>query len=564
MSCDSAQAARNSASIRRRRGSPAGAAQVARSASSGGNGCVAGGAIGMPERRALRATFSIIQRAFGATSAGPSWPCAFRSPANRTGTGSTARPQRAASGSSCDPRQVRVVRDVVEEEADRRARSPASVPVRAGLRYDRRAMKFVSALGESAAVGAALDQVMPEIDAGLGGAPDLAFVFASGRCADGGERMLARLERAWPDAVVVGCSARSVIGGGREVEEKSSLAARRGDAARCRARAVRARRLPERAAELADSRRTPRGSCSPTRSASTPSARSPRWAAPRAAARSWAGSRRAAPRPGHHSLFVGGRVRRSGCVGVALSGALEVVSSVAQGCRPIGQPMFVTSGRENLIGALDGRPPLEVLQAVFAASPPEDQALFHGSLFLGVAMREGESSYAQGDFLVRNIAGVTAERSELAVDAPVHEGQVVQFHLRDPRTAERDLELALARLERSGGGAPRGALLFSCLGRGSALYGAPNRESECFRARLRRRPARRLLLQRRDRPGRPAQLPARLHRRVLPLQGADWQGSGARRTTRGSSSSSESTGAGSRHTMFRSTSGNCHSSEMPP
>jgi hypothetical protein len=162
------------------------------------------------------------------------------------------------------------------------------------------------------------------------------------------------------------------------------------------------------------------------------------------------------------------------------SGAVEVVSSVAQGCRPIGQPMFVTAARENLIGALDGRPPLEVLQAVFAASPPEDQPLFDGSLFLGVAMREGESSYAQGDYLVRNIAGVTEARSELAVDSAVHEGQVVQFHLRDPRTAEADLGLALARLEQSGAGAARGALLFSCLGRGSALYGAPNRESECF------------------------------------------------------------------------------------
>ena len=340
-------------------------------------------------------------------------------------------------------------------------------------------MKFVSALGESAAVGAALDQVMPEIDAGLGGAPDLAFVFASGRCADGGERMLARLERAWPDAVVVGCSARSVIGGGREVEEKSSLAVVAATLPGVELAPFELD-LPERAAELADPRRR---RADPVRRPVQLRHRARARRAGRRRARRGAvvgGLASGGTAPGHHSLFVGGRVRRSGCVGVALSGALEVVSSVAQGCRPIGQPMFVTSGRENLIGALDGRPPLEVLQAVFAASPAEDQALFHGSLFLGVAMREGESSYAQGDFLVRNIAGVTAERSELAVDAPVHEGQVVQFHLRDPRTAERDLELALARLERSGGGAPRGALLFSCLGRGSALYGAPNRESECF------------------------------------------------------------------------------------
>ena len=338
-------------------------------------------------------------------------------------------------------------------------------------------MKFVSALAESAAVGAALDQVMPAIDAGLGGAPDLAFAFASGRCADAGERMLARLERAWPDAVVVGCSARSVIGGGREAEDRSGLAL---VAATLPGVELAPFELddPERTAGLPIPVEAARILLADPFSFDTERALAALGSAPRGAV--VGGLASGGTSPGQHALFVGGRVRRSGCVGVALSGAVEVVSSVAQGCRPIGQPMFVTAARENLIGALDGQPPLEVLQAVFAASPPEDQALFDGSLFLGVAMREGESSYAQGDFLIRNIAGVTESRSELAVDTAVHEGQVVQFHLRDPRTAEADLALALARLRQSGTGPARGALLFSCLVRGSALYGAPNRESECF------------------------------------------------------------------------------------
>ena len=77
---DSAQAARNSASIRRRRGSPGRRAQVARSASSGTNGCVAGGAIGTPSRRALRATFEHHPARLGRNLGRPELPVRVQEP----------------------------------------------------------------------------------------------------------------------------------------------------------------------------------------------------------------------------------------------------------------------------------------------------------------------------------------------------------------------------------------------------------------------------------------------------------------------------------------------------
>ena len=63
--------------------------------------------------------------------------------------------------------------------------------------------------------------------------------------------------------------------------------------------------------------------------------------------------------------------------------------------------------------------------------------------------------------------------------------QVVQFHLRDARTSAEDLErrLMLYGNERSADGA-RGAVLFSCLGRGVHLYGRPNHDSEVLRRHL--------------------------------------------------------------------------------
>ena len=60
----------------------------------------------------------------------------------------------------------------------------------------------------------------------------------------------------------------------------------------------------------------------------------------------------------------------------------------------------------------------------------------------------------------------------------------MQFHLRDGRCSSNDLESVLEQGLREGrlsGAGTRGALLFSCLGRGEHLYGRPNHDSEMFR-----------------------------------------------------------------------------------
>jgi small ligand-binding sensory domain FIST len=78
--------------------------------------------------------------------------------------------------------------------------------------------------------------------------------------------------------------------------------------------------------------------------------------------------------------------------------------------------------------------------------------------------------------LVRNLVGCDRASGALTVAASVEPGQVVQFHLRDAATSAEDLAELLAEPA-----APAaGALLFSCVGRGQALYGAPNHDSEAF------------------------------------------------------------------------------------
>ncbi len=183
---------------------------------------------------------------------------------------------------------------------------------------------------------------------------------------------------------------------------------------------------------------------------------------------------------GENLLFADGELFSDGGVAVALSGRVRVDTIVAQGCRPVGQPMFVTGCDGHVISELDGRRPADVLHELFESLSPRDQELLRYALFLGVVMRERESVYRHGDFLIRNIEGFDPESGALLAAASLRPGQVIQFHLRDAHTSADDLQGHLDEYVASSAPRPAGALLFSCLGRGVHLYGQPDFDSQTF------------------------------------------------------------------------------------
>jgi small ligand-binding sensory domain FIST len=182
---------------------------------------------------------------------------------------------------------------------------------------------------------------------------------------------------------------------------------------------------------------------------------------------------------GQNALFLDDVVHRDGLVGVALSGDVVVDTVVAQGCRPIGEPMFVTRCERNFLYEVDGRSPAAVLSDLHRRAPARDKELFRSSLFLGIVMRE-QQEYTQGDFLIRNVLGLDGKTGAVAVGALLRPGMVVQFHLRDARTSADDLDTLLGRYAEK----PAGSLLFSCLGRGVHLYGRPDHDTDIARRHL--------------------------------------------------------------------------------
>lgn len=187
-------------------------------------------------------------------------------------------------------------------------------------------------------------------------------------------------------------------------------------------------------------------------------------------------------RPGGNVLSVGGQSFDRGAVGVVIGGGARIRPVVSQGCRPIGRPLVVTRCEENVVLELGGRPALERLREIYATLDDADRALVRGSLHLGRVASEYQDSFAQGDFLVRNVVGADADSGAIAIGDVVRLGQTVQFHVRDAASAHADLGSLLDRAAATP--RPAGALVFTCNGRGSRLFPRPDHDAALVQEKL--------------------------------------------------------------------------------
>lgn len=189
--------------------------------------------------------------------------------------------------------------------------------------------------------------------------------------------------------------------------------------------------------------------------------------------------------PGGNALFLNDRVYRNGLVGLSVFGNIVVDTVVAQGCKPIGSLCKVTKSKKHILFELDGQPAIMILKKTIDELSGYDRELAREHLFIGLAMDESKDKYKAGDFLVRNILGIEQNTGALVIGEVLDNARTVQFHIRDAATSADDLRFLLKDYKddklADGKKEAKGAILFSCLGRGSYLYGRANHDSECFR-----------------------------------------------------------------------------------
>jgi small ligand-binding sensory domain FIST len=158
---------------------------------------------------------------------------------------------------------------------------------------------------------------------------------------------------------------------------------------------------------------------------------------------------------------------------------------VSQGCRPVGNPMTVTSCEGNLVLELAGRPALQRLEDLLMSLSPGDQAVAAGGLQIGVMHDEYIDTHEQGDYLIRNLVRVDVDRSGIVIADDVQVGQTISFQLRDPAAASDDLRRILTNWGAANApGRAAGALLFSCNGRGEGFFTTSDHDPVTVRDQL--------------------------------------------------------------------------------
>lgn len=359
-----------------------------------------------------------------------------------------------------------------------------------------RAPRFASALSTESDPVRAQECVLGELRARLGeDVPDLVVAFATHHHGPALEGLGPALARATGAPIVLGCTAESVIGGAREAEGSPGLALW---AACLPHTAVRTFEITAHAGEdgepafsglppvgeherssvilLADPYTFPMDAFLGRLNEAFPGVPA------------MGGMASGAMGPGQTLFFTADGVRDSGCVGVVLEGETALHPVVSQGCRPVGKPWVITDCDRNQIKKLGGRPALEVLIETWNSIPEADKALLQRAPFCGLAIDATRTQFTRGDFLVRGIMGLNQRDRAIAVADFVRRGQTMQLLVRDAESAGEDLRFLVAH---QGGGplAPGqedsvGVLLFTCNGRGTRMFGAPDHDARCVRTGL--------------------------------------------------------------------------------
>lgn len=171
----------------------------------------------------------------------------------------------------------------------------------------------------------------------------------------------------------------------------------------------------------------------------------------------------------------------SGLSGVLLGDGVELITGLTQGCVPIGPSHRVTESEEEVLVALDGRPPLDILKEEAGDLIARDLRRAAGIIHIALPRELSDGN----DYMVRNLTAIDPGEGMIAVAARLAVGDRMMFVRRDANAAQKDMQRMVDDLRRRLDGRPvAGGLYVSCVARGAAMFGRAGRELEMIRDTL--------------------------------------------------------------------------------
>jgi small ligand-binding sensory domain FIST len=341
---------------------------------------------------------------------------------------------------------------------------------------------FAAALSTEVDSSRAVAEVSERIRSCLGGPPDIVWAFLAADHVPAAQSIASGLCEQLQTNQLLGCTAESIVGVGREVEEGAALS-------------VWAARTPQTRWRLArlTMENTPDGALTSgwsdelidqwPDSATVLMLADPfsfaadvllaQFNQDHPSTQVIGGMASAGFSPGMNRLLCGTDVTSTGAVAVVVDGQSAPRAVVSQGCRPVGRHFVITKAERNTIIELGGEQAVKRLQDVFNSLANREKEQAQQGIHLGRVVSEYQDEFSQGDFLVRNVVGVDPSTGGLTVGDYFRPGQTVQFHVRDAETADGELRELLARVDDP----PQSALVFTCNGRGTRLFQEPHHDA---------------------------------------------------------------------------------------
>jgi len=162
-----------------------------------------------------------------------------------------------------------------------------------------------------------------------------------------------------------------------------------------------------------------------------------------------------------------------GVSGVLFSQSVPIMTSVTQGCTPIGKRHIVTQCDRNIAHSLDDRPALDVLSEDVGETITQDWQQAAGYIFAGLVNRNSD----QDDYSIRHITGIDIDSKLVAISDYLQHNDEIIFCRRDGNSAVEDMERMLLGLKTRLNTSIKGGIYVSCLGRGREQFGDHSEEA---------------------------------------------------------------------------------------